>query len=167
MSSNRSLLYIAAGIFALGALAVAAVLLTGDRKPQEFPADSPEAALQGYLAAWDGRDIATAYSYLSERVRSTTSLEEYQFAADDFDTYRTPPNGPDRRVFIDDATGSGDRGGRVVVVRLTVEELWRDGLNTNVQRSARSVPMVRDPDGWRIDEPLVYLEPMPVYDYPK
>ncbi len=163
MSSNRSLLYVAAGIFALVVLAVAVVLLAGDRKPQEFPPDSPEAALQDYFGAWDGRDIPAAYGYLSERVRSTTSLKEYQLAADEFASYQMPPNGPDRRVFIDEVTGSGDH----VVVQLTVEELYGDGLNTNVQRSRRSVPMVRDPDGWRIDEPLVWLDPMPVFEHSK
>jgi hypothetical protein len=156
MSSNRSLLYVAAGIIALVALAVAVVLLAGDRKPQEFPADSPEAALQDYLAAWDGRDIPAAYGYFSERVRSTTSLEQYQLAADDFARYQMPPNGPNRRVLIDDVTGSVDR----VVVQLTVEDRYGDGLNNDVQRSRRSVRLVRDPDGWRIDEPLVSLDPI-------
>jgi hypothetical protein len=163
VSSNRSLLFIAAGILALVVLAVAVVLLAGVAKPQEFPPDSPEAALQDYLAAWDGRDIPAAYLYFSERVRSTTTLDEYQLAADEFAGYGMPPNGPDRRAFIDEVTGSGDR----VVVQLTVEELYGDGLNTNVQRSTRSVPMVREPDGWRIDEPLGWLDPMPVYEYPK
>ncbi len=163
MSTNRSLLYVAAGIIGLVVLAVAVVLLAGDRKPQEFPPDAPEAALQDYLAAWDSRDVAGAYGYLSARVRSTTSLEDYQLAADNFASYGTPPNGPNRRVFIDNSSGSGDH----VVVRLTVEELYANGLNTDVQRSRRSVPMVHDPDGWRIDEPLVWLDPMPVGEYLK
>ncbi len=165
MSSNRSLLSIAAGIVALLALTVAVVLLAGDRKPHEFAPDSPEAALQGYLAAWDTRDIPAAYSYFSERVRSTTSLEQYQLAADDFARYQMPPNGPVRRVFIDRVIGSGDR----VTVQLIVEERYGDGLSNNVQRSMRSVRMVSDTvshvvNRWRIDEPLVYLDPSPVYE---
>jgi len=157
MSTNRSLLYVTAGIIGLVVLAVAVVLLAGDRKPQEFPPDAPEAALQDYLAAWDSRDVAAAYGYLSARVRATTSHEDYQRAADAFSSYGT------RRIFIDDAIGSGDH----VVVRLTVEELYSNGLNTDVQRSTRSVPMVHDPDGWRIDEPLVWLDPMPVGEFTK
>lgn len=168
MSSNRSVLYIAAGILALVILAVAVVLLAGDREPQEFPPDSPEAALQAYLAAWDDGDIEAAYTYFSRRIHGTTSFEVYQRAADDFATYGMPPNGPQRRVFIDEVTGSYPR----VVVHLTVEELYGDGLSQNVQRSTRLVRMVsdavsRDPNQWRIDEPLVWLDPMPVYDLPK
>lgn len=161
MSSNRSLLFIAGGVIALVVLAVAVVLLAGDRKPQAFPPNSPEAALQDYVAAWDDHDIEAAYGSFSERVRSSTTLEEYQRAADEFATYGMPPNGPDRRVFIDEVTGSYPR----VVVHLTVEELYGDGLSQNVQRSTRSVAMVRDPDGWRIDQPLVWFDPMASYEY--
>lgn len=160
MSSNRSLLSIAAGILALLALTVAVVLLAGDRKPREFTADSPEAALQSYLAAWETHDIPAAYGQFSKRVRSSTSLEQYRLAVDDFARYQMPPNGPDRRVFIDRVIGSGDR----VTVQLVVEERYGDGLTNNIQRSTRSVPMVRDADGWRIDEPLTYLDPSPIYE---
>jgi len=167
MSSNRSLLIIAAAILALVVLAVAVVLLAGDRKPQQFAADSPEAALQAYLAAWDDRDIEAAYGYLSTRIKGTTSFQEYRRAAEDFATYGMPPNGPDRHVFIDDVTGGGDH----VVVQLTVEERYGDGM-TDVQRSTRSVQMVKDAvsrevNRWRIDEPLVWLDPMPTYEYSK
>ena len=162
MSSNRSLLAIVAGILALVAVAVVVVLVAGDPKPQEFPPDSAEAAVQGYLGAWNERDIPTAYAFLSERVRASTSLEDYQRAADEFLTWGMPPNGPDRRISIGDASSEGDR----TVVPVTVEELYGDGLNQNVSRSTRYLPMVRDADGWRIDETLVWLDPTYI-DYPK
>lgn len=155
MTSNRSMVAIVAGILALVAVTVVVVLVAGEPKPQEFPPDSAEAAVQGYLEAWDDRDIEAAYGFFSERVRASTSLDDYRPTADDFLRYGMPPNGPDRRVSIGDAS---DDGGRVVVP-VTVEELYGDGLNQNVSRSTRFVQMVRDPDGWRIDELLVWLDP--------
>src|SRR3972149_2894676 len=162
MSSNRSLLAIVAGILALGAGAVVVVRVAGPPKPQEFPPDPAEAAVQGYLGAWNERDIPTAYAFLSERVRASTSLEDYQRAADEFLTWGMPPNGPDRRISIGDASSEGDR----TVVPVTVEELYGDGLNQNVSRSTRYLPVVRGADGWRIDETLVWLHPAPLA-YPK
>jgi hypothetical protein len=52
------------------------------------------------------------------------------------------------------------------VVPVTVEELYGDGLNQNVSRSTRYLPMVRDADGWRIDESLIWLDPTYI-DYQK
>ena len=154
MSSNRSLLAIVAGVLTLVAVTVVVVLVAGEPKPQEFPPDSAEAAVQDYLGAWDDRDTEAAYGFFSERVRASTRLGDYQRAADDFLAYGMPPNGPDRRVSIGDATDEGDQK----VVPVTVEELYGDGLNQSVNRSTRFVQMVRDPDGWRIDEPLVWLD---------
>lgn len=163
MSSNRTLLGIVAGVIALVALTVAVVLLGGEGEPQRFPPDSREAAMQGYLAAWDERDATTAYGYLSERIRAKTSLEEYRRAADEFAAYGMPPNGPDRRVVIDGVTAVGSH----TVVHLTVEEFYTDGLTQSVSSWKLDVTMVRDPDGWKIDDPLVWLDPMPTYDHPK
>ncbi|MDH4335572.1 MAG: hypothetical protein OEW24_10045 [Chloroflexota bacterium] len=163
MSSNRSLLAIVAGVLTLVAVTVVVVLVAGDPKPQEFPRDSAEAAVQGYLGAWEDRDVPSAYAFLSERVRASTSLEDYQRAADDFLAYGMPPRGGERRLSIGDAYDEGDH----VIVPVTVEELYGDGLNQTVNRSTRFVPMVRDADGWRIDEPLVWLDPMPFYGYEK
>ncbi len=162
MSSNRSLLAIVGGVLTLVAVTVVVVLVAGDPKPQEFPPDSAEAAVQGYVGAWNDRDIPTAYAFLSERVRATTSLEDYQRAADEFLAYGMPPNGPERRISIGDASSQGDR----TVVPVTVEELYGDGLNQNVSRSMRYLPMVRDADGWRIDELLIWLDPTYI-DNPK
>lgn len=162
MSSNRSFLAIVVGVLALVAVTVVVVLVAGDPKPQEFPPDSAEAAVQGYIGAWNERDIPTAYGFLSQRVRASTSLEEYQNAADDFMTYGMPPNGPERRTSIGDASAEGDR----TVVPVTVEELYGDGINQNVSRSTRFVPLVRDTDGWRIDESLIWLDPTYI-DHPK
>lgn len=162
MSSNRSLLAIVAGILTLVAVTVVVVLVAGDPKPQQFPPDSAEAAVQGYIGAWNERDIPAAYAFLSERVRASTRLGDYQRAADDFLAYRMPPNGPEWRVSIGDASSEGDR----TVVPVTVEELYGDGLDQNVSRSTRYLPMVRDADGWRIDESLIWLDPTYI-DYPK
>ena len=154
MSSNRSLLAIVAGILALVTVTVIVVLVAGEPRPQEFPPDSAEAAVQGYLGAWDDRDIPAAYSFLSEQVRASTRLGDYQRAADDFLAYQMPPGGGERGISIGDAYDDGNQ----VIVPVTVEELYGDGLNQTINRSTRFVPMVRDTDGWRIDEPLVWLD---------
>ena len=48
MTANRSLLAIGAGVIALVVVTLAVVLLT-DERSSPFPADAPEAALQGYI----------------------------------------------------------------------------------------------------------------------
>ncbi|MEA2651755.1 MAG: hypothetical protein QOI85_1476, partial [Chloroflexota bacterium] len=51
-SSSRSLLYVALGVVALAVVTIVVVLLAGNREAAEFPTDSPEAALQAYLAGF-------------------------------------------------------------------------------------------------------------------
>ena len=81
MSSNRSLVYIGAGIVALAVLGVAVVLLAESREPASFEPGSPQAAMQGYLAAWDEGDYEAAYGYFSDEVQADATLEEYESQA--------------------------------------------------------------------------------------
>ncbi|TMB56871.1 MAG: ester cyclase [Chloroflexi bacterium] len=152
MSSTRSILFIGAGILALVVLSVVVVLLVR-RGPTTFPAGSPQAAMADYLTAWDDDDIEAAYSFLSDGVHEQVSLADYQQAVDQYGGY----NQPNHQVTIDRVDGSGDS----VTLRLTVEEFYGDGLSANVSRSPRSVRMVHQPDGWKIDEQLVWLDPGP------
>jgi len=52
-------------------------------------------------------------------------------------------------------------------VQLTVEEFYRDGLSTNSYRSPRSVRMVREEDGWKLADSLIWLDPAEFPSEPK
>jgi hypothetical protein len=151
-SSNRSILLIGAGILALVVVSVVVVLVVR-RGPPTFPAGSPQAAMVAYLDAWDSGNLEAAYGLLSDSVRQQISLPDYQQAADQYRAY----DQPNRQVTINRVDGSGD----TVTLQLTVEEFYGEGLSANVSRSPRSVRMVREADGWKIDEQLVWLDPGP------
>ena len=157
MASNRSILYIGAGITALVVLVVAVVLVSGDRRPQQFPPDSPRGVVQRYLAAWDRRDYGAAYLLFSSRAKADVLESDYRAAANDYASYGPPGNGTARSVFIDDVTQDGAHA----TVWLTVEELSGQGLNASTYRYTRTVPLVPEDAGWRIDEALLWLDPGP------
>jgi hypothetical protein len=152
MSSNRTILFIGAGILAL-VLASVIVVLVVRRGPQTFPAGSPQAALSEYLAAWDDYNIKAAYELLSQSARGRVTYTEYLSAANSYQGY----NQTARDVTIDRVTGSGD----LVTIQVTVEQFYGDGLSADVSRSPRSVPMIRESDGWKIDDTLIWLDPGP------
>ena len=153
-SSNRSLIYVALGIVVLAVITIAVVLLAGDREATEFDADSPEAALQRYLVAYDGGDLDTAHAYFSADVRQRMDLDAYQRAVDSWGVGFEP----DRSVLFDSTSGTGDR----VELHLIVEEFAGDGLSGETYRSPRDIRLVREGGEWRIDEPLVWLDPAPI-----
>jgi hypothetical protein len=157
MSSNRSILLIGAGILALVVASVIVVLVVR-RGPQTFPAGSPQAALSEYLAAWDDYDIEAAYRLLSQSARDRVTYSEYLSAANSYRGY----NQTARDVTIDRVTGSGD----LVTIQVTVEDFYGDGLSADVSRSPRSVPMIHESDGWKIDDTLVWLDPGPFVPKP-
>ena len=153
-SSSRSLLYVALGIVALAVVTIGVVLLAGDREAAEFPADSPEAVLQAYLAAYEGGDLDSAHAYFSADVRDRMDREAYQQAVDSWGVGTEP----DRTVLFDSTTGSGDR----VELHLFVEEFYGDGLSGSTYRSPRDVRLVREDGAWRIDQALIWLDPAPI-----
>ena len=155
-TSDRSLLFIALGIVLIVALTVVVVVLAGDREAAEFPADSPEGAVQRYLAAFDEDDYETAYSFFSEEVRGEVDLDEYERMVRSYGAYGDQTS---RRVLFDQVSGEGDR----VRVHLTVEEFYGGGGlgGGDTYRSPREVLMVREDGAWHIDEPLVWLDPAP------
>lgn len=154
-SSNRSLIYIGLGVVALTVVTIAAVLLAGDREPAEFAADSPEAALQRYLTAYEDGDLEAAHEYFSSDVRGQMDLEAYQRAVD---SWGFGPAEENRSVLFDRVSGTGDR----VELHLIVEEFYGEGLSGETYRSPRDVRLVREDGGWRIDQALVWLDPAPI-----
>lgn len=163
MSNTRTLAFIAGGIVALVLVSVAVVLLAGGRQRQEFPVGSPEAAVQAYLDAWEEGDATALWEFFSTEVQEEYSFEDYERAVSDYFVYQYPDGGPSRSVFIDRVDGSGDR----VTVQLTVEEYYGDGLNTSSYRSPRAVRMVREEDGWKLADALIWLDPAEFLSEPR
>jgi hypothetical protein len=154
MTSNRAVTTIAAGILGLVVIGAVVVLLAEDRKPATFPAGSPEAAMQAYLAAWEDGDSEKAYGFFSEAVRSQVTLADYQNAVSGFGD--VSPG--DEAVYIDAAQISGDRA----TVHLTVEHYFGDGPGAETYRSTTTVRMVRQADAWKLDQQLIGVEAIPI-----
>jgi hypothetical protein len=159
MSSNRSLLVVAAAVVAVAALAIVVVFVSGGRGTASVAPDSPEGILQRYLAAWEDDDLATAHSLFSADVRSQMDLSEFERARDDWATYT---EAGDRRVLFDSTRIDGDEA----TVSVTVEQFSGDGLGGSTYRSARAIRMIREDGAWRIDEPLTWLDPAPILERP-
>lgn len=153
---DRSLIAIALGVVGLVALTIVVVLVMGGREAAEYSADSPEGTIQRYLTAFEAGDYETAYTFFSADVRGETDLEAYERSVRDYGTYDGQPS---RRVLFDRTSGEGDR----IRVHLTVEEFYvGDGLGGgDTYSSPREVLMVREDGAWRIDEPLIWLDPGP------
>lgn len=156
---DRSLLAIGVGIVVLVVVAVIAVVALGSREAPSFSADTPEGVVQRHLAAAEDEDYEAAWGYLSEAVQEDLTLEEYRRAARDYGYYGQQS----RRVLFDRSEVDGDRAR----VWLTVEEYYGGGPfgGGETYRSERQIALVREDGAWRIDDPLIGLEPMPGIDY--
>jgi hypothetical protein len=130
------------GIFigAVVVVATAIVLLGGNRGPANYPADSPEGALQRYLVAWFDEDYDTAYEYFSTPIKARMSYS-------DFTAYLYEYG--DQTVTINRTTGDGDRR-RIYV---TVEEFYGLGPGSSYSHD-EIISMVLEAGGWKIDEAL-------------
>lgn len=152
---DRGLVLVAAGIVALVVASVVIVLLaTGSDEPQLEPG-SPEAVLRDYLAAYEADDLETAHGFFSAAVRAEWDLESYRRSADA--RFEPRYGGAARRVLFERAEIDGD----AARVSLIIEEFYGDGLSGDTYRSSREIRMVREDGGWRIDQPLADLEPLP------
>jgi hypothetical protein len=156
MKRNRSVLYIGVGVLGVAVLGAAVVLLAEGRRPASFEPGTPQAAMQEYLAAWRDDDYEVAYRYFSDEIKADTSLEEYESLLRNFGD----PNGSgsDAAVYIDKAEGDDAQ----VTLYLTVELFYGgDGFGGGSYRSPRTVRMIHQADGWKIDETLIGVEQFP------
>ncbi len=147
---SRPLLLIGAAIVALLVLSVVVVLVAGRGGTTEFPADSPEGALQRYLAAVDEGDYDAAYEYFSERVKDEMSVDDFRR---NIGMFGAPQSG--QRVLFRGSSGDADR----VRLELDVEYFYDDGFGGSSFRQPREVTMIREGGEWRIDDALAGLEP--------
>ena len=155
MTAYRSLLAIGAGVIALVIVTLAAVLLTDSDDGTSFAPDSPESALQAYLAALQDGDVDAAYAIFSNEVRSRVSADAFEREVRLRDT--GTPDGPDTRYLVTATNVDGD----TALVTVTVEEFYGDGLNGSTNRYDHEIHLVREHGAWHIDEPLVWLESAP------
>ena len=153
-SRDRSLLFIGVAVVALAVLTAVVVMLAGDRQAADFAPGSPEDTLQRYLAAYEDGDLEAAHRYFSADVRERMDLEEYERAVDSWGV----GSEPERSVLFESSSGTGDR----VELHLIVEQFAGDGLSGETYRSPRDIRLVREDGEWRIDEPLVWLDPAPI-----
>lgn len=160
MANQRTLASIVAGIVAILGLTVLIVVLADQRAPVDYPPDSPEAAVQAYLQAWDADDPAAAYAWFSADAQKQLAFDDYRPIFEEFQRHTEGPDAARRSVFISGTRGSGDR----VTVNLTVEEVYGTGLSLNTYRSSRSVAVVREGTSWKLAEPLVWLDPAPTVE---
>lgn len=155
--SDRTLLYVAAGIVALVAIAAVAVLMLGNREPASLPADSPEGTVQRHLAAFEDGDFEAAHAFFSSEIREEMDVDAYEQLTRDYGMF---PTDISRRVLFDRTDTDGDRAR----VHLTVEEYYGGGGpfgGGETYRSPREIRLVREDGEWRIDDPIVGTEPAP------
>lgn len=138
---------IALAITAVVVIATAIILLAGNQTAATYPADSPEGSLQRYVAAWFDEDYDTAYTYFSTRVKAQMSLEAFRREAG----FGYAPDS--QSVELDSSTGTDPRRN----LQITVEDYF--GYGGEGYRHQETVSMVLEPDGWRVDESLVGLQP--------
>jgi hypothetical protein len=156
MTNSRAVTYVAAGVLAVLVVGALVVILAGNRRPVDYPDGTPQAAMQDYLAAWTARDFDTAYGYFSDEIRSGTSLADYRTGAD---AYGRGFTGESQAVYIEGVEGSGDQ----VSLHLNVERYSSGGNGNNSSYTTQtSVRMVRQPDGWKLDELLAGVDPIPL-----
>jgi hypothetical protein len=139
--------WIALGIAAVVVVATAIVLLAGNRPLAQYPAGSPEAALQGYLGAWYDEDYPSAYEYFSTRVKAQMSYEEFAL-------FGYPSASDNQTVTIDRVTGEGDR--RTIYV--TVEDYYDSDFSSSYSHQL-TVRVVLESGRWLIDDALNGVEP--------
>lgn len=153
---DRTLLAIGLGILGLVVVATVLVLALGSQEPTQFAEDTPEGAVQRYLAAFDDGDYEAAHAYFSTDVREQMDAEEFERAIRDYGFY---PADTSRRVLFDESEIDGSEA----TVRLVVEEFYGSGPfgGGDTFRSERDVHLVNEDGSWRIDEALVGLEPAP------
>jgi hypothetical protein len=145
----RPVLIVAGAVLVLVAAAIAAVATLGSRTAT-YPAGSPEAAFQDYLAAFDEGDYEASYAYFSDAVKARLPYGQYV----DECTSRAA-SGEDVRVIIERADLSGERA----TLRLVIERYYADGLQSSRYRSPGEVRLVRVDGRWRIDQRMVGAEP--------
>jgi len=120
----------------LGVLAVVVLVLIGlNRSPEQFDPDTPEGAVQSYIAALVDGDYETASSFWADDGCHPASIDPTEGAPDISATL----------VSVD-----GDEDGATVVIGIT--DNATDPLN-GIYEYQEWFTLVNDGDGWKIQQP--------------
>lgn len=126
-------------------LGVAAILLSREPSESEYASDSPQAAFQGYVRAWEAGDVSGAWASLSTAAQERVSYERFDAA-----NRRQPDDA--YRVWIEDVNVDGDHA----AVQVVVESLTGDGLlEPDRERVERRVTLAREAGTWKVENPTV------------
>jgi hypothetical protein len=154
MTSDRSLVAIAAGIVITAVAAIAVIVLLGDRPPSGFPPDSPQGSLLEYVRAWEDDDYEAAYAFFSKRIKASVTLEQYRSAAEQQEQFGYP-GALGQRVVLEKVDQKGDRADVDLRFEVSVPIPF---LSTDFS-STRTLRMVAEDGAWRLDQALLGLDP--------
>jgi hypothetical protein len=144
-SARPTWLIVVAVVVTVAVLGAAALLLSSGPSESEYPSDSPQAAFQDYVRAWESGDANGAWAFLSTAARERVSYERFEAA-----NRRQPDDA--YRVWIEDVSVDGDQAALQVVV----ESLTGNGLlEPDRERLERRVTLVREAGTWKVENPTV------------
>ena len=146
---SRSLVVVTIALVVLAVVAMVVVILVTRAAPATYPPDSPEAAFQTYLTAFEDPDPAVAYAVLSSRVQAAWPYGQYVLDRD-----MVASSQQDMRVWIDSVERNGDRA----TLHLTIEFRSGLGLGASTWTDTRDIRMTLEDDGWRVDQRIVGVE---------
>lgn len=149
----RSVLIIAIPVLVLviGAVIIALALSPGE---SHFAPNSPEAAFQHYLDAYESRDFNGAYNSFSVGAQRQLTFDQYTARAR---SSADVPLDENQRVLI----GEVEHRGSVVLLHLTIEHSGGSGLELDRSSYDQTVPMVQENGAWKIDELLLGTSTVP------
>lgn len=124
---------------------VAALVVLEDRQEATYAVDSPEAAFQAYIQAWDSGDTDAALAAFTPETQRRLEERDFREAARWSDEEAV-------RIWIDDVRAMDERA----TLHLTVERAYGPGLlGGDRYREDMRVTLVRQDGEWRISTPLV------------
>ena len=146
--TGRPWLVAAIVALALAGMATAAIVLLSGQREVTYAPDTPEAAVQAYIRAWDTGDTDAAYAFFSSRVQARVPEWEFRHA-------QTWSEEDSTRIWIDERREAGSG----VILELTVERTYDGFLRPSRERDGMRLVLIRDDGAWRIDTPLLGYHP--------
>lgn len=140
---DRSVLWIGGAVLAVVIVAVVVIVGLGTSDPETFAPDSPEYALQQYLAALHAGDEDRAIAYLSDDARR-------QFASNNGGREPYCQGFEGRQIKVRETTYTGNRA----TVTLEIQEFSGSGLDFVRYSWIYPILMVNE-SGWKVDDPYV------------
>ncbi len=139
--STQLLIAVGASVLAIVVISIAVAVIAGDE--QDFPAGSPERAVQRYLRAVEDRDADAAIALYSDDLAARCDLDQLR------GNLRRGSN-TDFRATLLDTIARDD----VTEVRVRLTEYYGDDpFNRGESRREQLFVLEQSADGWRFTEP--------------